>query len=194
MNRTIGKGLRIAAAWMVLIAIVACGSSNQDDTPPPPTTQQPVQPPIGQPIAQPIGQPQPPAQPMGPTALSLTPGFMPDPLTARGTAGGHTMANTLNTNCRGRIPDSPQHTVTLQNDFRYLRVMVHSTEDTTLVIRQPDGSYRCDDDSEGLNPIVGGAFGPGAYQIYVGTFTGSQGPYVLGFSELRNTMAAELGY
>jgi hypothetical protein len=190
MNRTIGRGLRMAAAWMALAAILACGNDDDDDTPPPPPTA------VAQPLPtpQPIAQPQAPARPMGPTALSLTPGFQPDPMTARGTAGGFTMANTLNRNCRGRIPDAPQHTVTLQNDFRYLRVLVHSTEDTTLVIRQPDGTYRCEDDSEGLNPIVGGAFGPGEYQIFIGTFTGSQGPYVLGFSELRDTMAAELGY
>lgn len=192
MNRTMGRGLRIAATWMVLAAILACGSNDDDDTPPPPTTTQPQ--PQPQPMPMPIAQPQAPAQPMGPTALSLTPGFQPDPMTARGTAGGTTLANTLNNNCRGRIPDVPQHTVTLQNDFRYLKVLVHSTEDTTLVIRQPDGSYRCDDDSEGLNPIVGGAFGPGEYQIFIGTYTGTQGPYVLGFSEQRDRMAAELGY
>ena len=190
------KGLRMLASWMVLGAILACGGSDDDDAPPPVSPVAPATAPA-QP-AQPAvpAQPAQPAMPAGPTNLSLTPGFMPDPMTARGTAGGTVQSNSFDPNCRaGRVPSTPQHTVTLTQDFRNLRIMVNSEHDTTLVVQQPDGTYRCDDDgaSTPLDPMVEGAFAPGVYRIYVGTFTGNSERYVLGFSELNSTTPDTLG-
>lgn len=84
--------------------------------------------------------------------------------------------------------------MTLQTDFPNLRVMVSSQGDTTLVIRGPDGTYRCDDDSGGsLNPLVAGAFASGTYQVYVGTFTNTESPpFTIGFSELDSVTPASL--
>lgn len=137
-----------------------------------------------------------PPPPSGATAaLSLTPGFLPDPITARGTAGGSLAASTLDPRCRGHIPMTPQHTVTLQSDFRNLRAIVHSAQDTTLVVRGPNGVYQCEDDSEGFNPIVTSSYAPGVYQIWVGTYSANgAAPYVIGFSELPSTTAAGLGF
>ena len=156
------KGLRIVAAWMALGAILACGNSDDDDAPPPVAPQAPANAaaptaPAAPGAATAPAQPAAGAMPAGPTNISLTPGFTPDPMTARGTAGGTVVSQTLDPNCRaGRVPSTPQHTVNLTQDFRNLRIMVNSEHDTTLVVQQPDGTYRCDDDgaTTSLDPLV----------------------------------------
>ena len=64
------------------------------------------------------------------------------------------------------------------------------------MVRQPDGTYVCDDDGGGYpNPMVEQAFAAGDYDIFVGTF-GSQTqnpPYNIGFSELTSVNAASVG-
>ena len=130
------------------------------------------------------------------TALvTLASGFVPDPQTARGTAGGPMDAGQLtNQQCHGYIPNAPQHTVMASGAFSNLRMLVNSTTDTLLVVRGPDGAYRCIDDVEGFNPILEGPLAAGAHQVWVGTFqAGQTGSYVIGFSELPNVTAASLG-
>ncbi|HJL49370.1 MAG TPA: hypothetical protein RMG45_26165, partial [Polyangiaceae bacterium LLY-WYZ-15_(1-7)] len=59
--------------------------------------------------------------------------------------------------------------------------------DTTLVVRKPDGTFVCDDDSEGMNPMVTGSFPPGQYRVWVGSYQqGQNAAYRLGFSELSS--------
>ena len=71
--------------------------------------------------------------------------------------------------------------------------MTKSEGDTTLVIQAPDGSYRCDDDTEDMNPLVEGAFAPGTYKIWVGSYNeGEPSPYTLGISELANVVPSSL--
>ncbi|MCB9596742.1 MAG: hypothetical protein H6719_28730 [Sandaracinaceae bacterium] len=181
------RGLRIAAAFGLLLAICACGgNSSSDDTPPP-------IPSVAPPAPAPTPAVAPTPAPAATTLINLSSGFMPDPNTSTGTAGGTLMASTFDPHCRGNLPSAPQHTLMLGTDFRSLNVMVHSTSDTTLVIRTPDGSYRCDDDSGGsLNPKVSGSWGPGTYQIWVGVFAGTPTPYTIGFSELESVTASSL--
>ncbi|MEC7523971.1 MAG: hypothetical protein VYE22_29080 [Myxococcota bacterium] len=192
MKTKLAKGLRIAAAWMILGAIIACGGDDDDDAPPvAPTPTAPVQPPTPPPT-QPATGPQPGSATPN---VSLTPGFMPDPQTAQGTAGGSTMANSFDQNCNaGRIPAQPQHNVTLTSNFNNLRVMVNSAHDTTLAIRGPDGTWRCNDDGNGtgLDPLIVGQFNAGTYAVYVGTFTGNTEGYTIGFSELNSVMPSSL--
>jgi hypothetical protein len=70
---------------------------------------------------------------------------------------------------------------------------VSSTEDTTLVVRGPDGAYRCSDDDEGFNPIVAGNMPAGAYTVWVGTYrANTNAAYTIGFTELASTRAANL--
>jgi hypothetical protein len=81
-----------------------------------------------------------------------------------------------------------------QTNFTNLRVIVNSAQDTTLMIRGPDGVYRCADDVELRNPIIQGVFAPGAYQIWVGSYRNTENPpYVIGFTELSGTTAVSLG-
>lgn len=202
MKRAMKKTFRLVSAFALLGAILACGAiEEEDDTPPPPPPN--VQPPVvAQPnapqpnVPQPMqpGQPnvaQPPSQPAVP--FSLRTGFLPDPHVVRGQSGGPVSAGTFSPSCRGNVPSSPQHVVTFDTAFRNLRIMARAQGDSTLIVRMPDGSYRCADDDDGLNPVVSGSFEPGTYQIYVGSYhQGTQMPYVLGFTELSSVSAYDL--
>lgn len=108
------------------------------------------------------------------------PGFAPDPTTSSAQAGGSVEASTLapSAGCVGSIPAAPQHTVHLGAALPLLRVLVNSTEDLTLVVRAPDGTFHCNDDSadpaNGLNPLVEITNAqPGDYSVYVGAYSES---------------------
>lgn len=126
--------------------------------------------------------------------LSLAPGFAPQPMTQAGNAfGGTVNALNLSPACRGYVPTQPQHVLDVTAPIPALTVAINtrgtagSVFDATLVIRAPDGTYLCDDDSEGRDPHVRGAFASGRYDVYVGAYSGSSIPadseYVLGVSE-----------
>lgn len=126
--------------------------------------------------------------------VSLSAGFMPDPQVGNGVAGGPMAAQAMNPECPGYIAAQPSHVMQLQTAFQNLRVIVSAQADTTLVIRAPDGTFRCNDDTEGFNPIVQGPFAPGAYQIFVGNYAqeAPPTPYVIGFTELPQVTSAQL--
>ena len=127
-----------------------------------------------------------PPPPPGGAMITVAPGFVPDPTTQVGNAGGPVPASTLSPGCYGSVPAAPQLTLRVVAPMPSLVVVVESTSDTTLVIRRPDGTYLCDDDGgAGLNPRVQGAFAPGDYAVYVGVF-GSAGaaPYALGVTTI----------
>lgn len=131
----------------------------------------------------------------GGDAISLSPGFTPDPTTATGTAGGPQSASELSSSCNGgNIANNPNHTLTAGGTFPNLRIMARSDGDTTIVVRKPDGSYECNDDSDGLNPMVTLTNAPaGEYRIWVGTFQDDASPsYTLGISELPTTTPSSL--
>jgi hypothetical protein len=118
-------------------------------------------------------------------ALSLGSGFLPDPRRVTGTAGGPIDASAVDSSCRGYVSAAPQHVLTLTTAMPFLRVYVQSRSDTTLVVRRPDGTFSCADDSYGLNPSVEGAFPAGTYQVWVGSYlANSTAPYRLSFTEL----------
>ncbi len=183
------RGLRLAAAFSLLAAILACGGGDADDSPPPVPSVAPV-------VAPSPTSPTAPTAPTAPAAatslVNLTSGFLPDPHTATGTAGGSLMANTMDPSCRGNVPAVPQHTLMLGSDFSNLRILVNSAGDPTLVIRGPDGVYRCNDDHNGLQPEVSGQFPQGTYQIWVGVFAGMGEPYTIGFTELSSVTTSSL--
>ncbi|AKF03679.1 pre-peptidase C-terminal domain-containing protein [Sandaracinus amylolyticus] len=134
--------------------------------------------------------------PVAPGAtISLAPGFMPDPQVSTGAAGGPVAANTMSPDCRGHIPAQPSLIINATAAFANLRIVASSSADTTLVVQRADGTFLCNDDSEGLNPIVQGAFGPGQHRVWVGTWspTGAGAAYTLGVTELASVTAASLG-
>jgi len=165
-------------------ALAVPGYATLPDPPPPPMP--PGMPPGGMQPGQ--------VPPGGGAPIVLTPGFMPDPRVARGVAGGPVPAQSMNPGCLGHVGQAPSHILQLGAPFSRLRILVSSHQDTTLVVRGPDGSFRCVDDSNGeLNPILDGPFPPGVYSIWVGHYAqGGTAPYVIGFSELPQVTTQQL--
>ncbi len=107
---------------------------------------------------------------------SLTSGFDGDPHVISVSAGG-AMANPLSgTGCTGYIGNgAPNATVNFAAGSLDLTFSAAASSDLSLVIRAPNGSYYCDDDSgEGYNPKIT-ISGPasGTYQVWVGTYSQS---------------------
>jgi hypothetical protein len=91
------------------------------------------------------------------------------------------------------VSQTPDHLFVAGGAFNLLRVMVKSTTDTTLVIQKPDGSYYCNDDTDGTNPLVAGNFPPGTYRIWIGSYSqGQNASYTLGLSELSSVQPSGL--
>jgi len=121
-------------------------------------------------------------------SVTLSPGFTPDPITLSGQSGGPTDASRLGNSpsgpCVGMIDTTPDHEMTLTSDFDYLELRVESRQDTSLVIQGPGGN-RCNDDDEGLNPAIRGAWRKGTYKIFVGSVDEGVHPYRLHITEIR---------
>ena len=128
--------------------------------------------------------------------ITLAPGFTPDPHIVPGISGGNVDASTLNPQCRGYVSSQPDHVFVSAGQFNLLRILVNGgSTDTTLVIRKPDGTYVCDDDSagQGFNPAVQAMFSPGIHQIYVGSYAqGENYPYNLAVTESPTLTLAQV--
>jgi hypothetical protein len=119
-------------------------------------------------------------------SVTLSPAFSPDPATVRGISGGPKAANevtgrpeTATGPCNGFVDEQPDHTITLTEFFNYLRLQVQSSEDTTLVIRGPGGTW-CNDDYFGKNPGIAGQWLSGTYQVWIGSYDqNGYHPYVI---------------
>lgn len=128
--------------------------------------------------------------------FSLAPGFSPDPASGTGNAGGLTDASTLSSECRGYIAATPNHLLTATAAFPSLRIAINGgNTDVTLVVQRPDGSYLCNDDFEGLNPLVEAPFAAGEHRIYIGTYSAESAGarYRIGISELSSTSPNSIG-
>lgn len=119
------------------------------------------------------------------TPVAIAPGFA---LTqATGNAGGSGMraASEVDASCAGYIGGSPQHILAVSAALPNLTVMVNGGDaDTTLVVHLPDGTYRCNDDTDGLNPVVSGPVGAGNVEIFVGAYSMDSvaAAYTIGFT------------
>lgn len=105
--------------------------------------------------------------------ISLSSGFDPATATTRGSTRGSfglpAIANRDRNNnfCLGYGNDQqvPDHTLVLQQNFSRLTIQVNSrTNDTTLLIKGPDGTVRCGDTS-----ISDGNWKPGRYSVWIGS-------------------------
>lgn len=100
--------------------------------------------------------------------LTLSPGFE-DPTVVSGTSGGSETQG----NC-GNISASPEHTLTLTEDFAFLRVSVSAPGQPTLLVEGPGGSFCAPQ-----NPQQSGYWEAGTYSIYVGDRAGGAHEYTL---------------
>jgi hypothetical protein len=119
--------------------------------------------------------------------VTLYAGFTPDPFTVNLTAGGNIDASySVSSSCRGYITNAPDVQLNYSAGSLPLIISVNSGSDTTLVINGPDGRWYCDDDGgEGLNPSIRwNSPMSGAYDIWVGSYSGNAAGATLSISEL----------
>lgn len=128
--------------------------------------------------------------------VSLAPGFMPDPNVTQVRSGGSLRASEAGapSNCPGYVSANPDKILRLTGASPNLQVRVNcpnaralSPTDTTLVINTANGGWRCNDDTNGANPVVNldGAT-PGQYDIWVGSYQqGQAATCALEISEIR---------
>lgn len=86
-------------------------------------------------------------------------------------AGGAISADRLNADCWGYINESPSLVLDLRAGGPVF-IAGATDEDTTLIVRAPDGSVTCDDDGAGY-PHPGVSFqdaAPGRYEIWFATY------------------------
>ncbi len=104
---------------------------------------------------------------------ALAPGFAPAPATHDALSGGDINVKSLNLgdNCLGYATSDPDFLVELTGDFRRITFLIASEEDSTLIINLPNGSWACNDDTNGLNPaLVFHNAPPGGYRIWIGSY------------------------
>jgi hypothetical protein len=129
--------------------------------------------------------------------IRLSSGFQPDPHNVTLNAGGAIDASGVDDGCTGYVDRRPSFTLRFTAGELPLYIGAVSDADTTIVVRGPDGSWNCDDDSGGaLNPVVSWETPrSGRYQIWVGRF-GAQdetAPAVLHISEVGGPQQAASG-
>ena len=77
----------------------------------------------------------------------------------------------LGDNCLGFAATDPDFSVELADDFDRITMLVDSKLDTTLIVNTPNGSWACNDDTNGLNPaVVLQDAAAGQYQIWIGSY------------------------
>lgn len=105
--------------------------------------------------------------------VNLVAGFMPDPHEVRVVAGGEldAAAAGLGRDCIGWIDvERADVTLTYTPGQFPLYLSATSQADTTIVVRDPQGAWHCNDDMVGLDPgVVLQRPAAGEYRIWVGT-------------------------
>jgi hypothetical protein len=100
----------------------------------------------------------------------LSAGFEPH-VVALLAGGDQSAAASIGGNCFGYVAEAPDLRVFYTAGALPLVISVESETDTTLVVRDPNGEWSCNDDFNGLNPRV--AFAEplsGQYDIWVGLY------------------------
>lgn len=115
--------------------------------------------------------------------LTLSPGFPPGSVAARGHTGGtYSLPSIANSDrnkqpCIGFASDTPDHVLVLEKDFPRLTVQVNSQgKDTTLVIRGPNNLILCGDDTGSRKDasIEATNLKAGRYEVWVGAIEAGQ--------------------
>jgi hypothetical protein len=108
--------------------------------------------------------------------VTIDPQSSPDPLIIAGVSGGPVEAievikreDTTTGYCDGFVNRRPNHTITLNSFFNFLKVEVESNADTTIMIKGPGGIW-CNDDAENANPVIEGQWQAGTYKLWIGSY------------------------
>jgi hypothetical protein len=108
---------------------------------------------------------------------ALAAGFTPTPFSVAIQAGGRVSVESLRLGpgCRGFVDRQPDFVVDWTGRTTQLRFFVRSTANVTLVVQDPAGRFRCNDDATpgtNLQPMVDVFAAPaGQYAIWVGART-----------------------
>jgi hypothetical protein len=109
--------------------------------------------------------------------IDLAAGFPLDPFFVSVNGGGSVPASTLSPECTGYVQHDPTVTVHWAGSAPFVNGFVFSDHDPVLVIRQPDGSYLCNDDANPLllDPVIK-ITDPisGTYDVWVGSYSAQQ--------------------
>lgn len=119
--------------------------------------------------------------------ISLEGGFQPDPHVVELTAGGSESVSVTGACDYGVVAEAPDFEVSFEDSATgSLYIYAVSSEDTTILVNLPDGSWMCDDDSYGDgDPILEIENpGDGIYDIWVGTYGDDTAAATLGISEV----------
>lgn len=103
----------------------------------------------------------------------LAPGASPAPFTLAVVSGGDIAVKplALADNCLGYAAADPDVLLELEDGFERVTFLVASENDTALIVNLPNGSWSCNDDSNGLNPaLVYHHALPGKYQIWIASY------------------------
>jgi len=107
----------------------------------------------------------------------ISPGFTPDPLEVSVVSGGSLSVSDLGIGfgCVGHVTEQPDFILDLTDEAEVIRIFFEGDGDTGLVVNAPDGSWHCDDDSVGLDPMLSfeGA-ASGQYDIWVASYAGGE--------------------
>ncbi len=110
--------------------------------------------------------------------VELTAGFLPDPYIVTVVSGGNVDLNTLKLGavCAGFASSAPDFNFERTGQGSLLRIFfVALSGDTTLVVRNPAGEYSCNDDFEGMNPLIEFSNpAEGMYSVWVGSYTANE--------------------
>lgn len=123
-------------------------------------------------------------------SATLSRGFMPDPYTVEVTSGGSlsVSAMDLGPGCVGYATADPDFILDYESAASMLRFYMEGDGDTALVINAPDGSWHCNDDSMGLDPMV--TFDSpmtGQYDIWVSSYSSDDNVFgTLSITELSS--------
>lgn len=104
----------------------------------------------------------------------LAPGFAPSPFTRDALSGGDIEVKSLRLgdNCLGYAASDPDFQIELTDEFNRITFLIASAEDTTLIMNLPNGSWACNDDTNGLNPaLVLHNAPPGPYRLWIGSYS-----------------------
>ena len=111
-----------------------------------------------------------PSAPASSGGMRANAGFTPDPIRVNIYSGGPIDASRLGGACTGMIARAPDYEFTYTAGSFPLSFRVASEGDTSLVINGPDGRWYCNDDAQGLNPILTwGRPASGSYDVWVGS-------------------------
>lgn len=193
---------RLPALAVLCLVVSACAQPAAVTPTPAPATDTPTA--TDEPTASAEESEKPSEQPSEPAAdeldytlasnfgsTDLTAGFTPDPFTVEITSGGPIDVSYLGNGCRGFATAASDYDVTYTAGSEDLLrfYFVAETEDTTLIINAPDGSWHCNDDAPGtIDPMID--FDDpeeGRYDVWIGSYeSGTENEGTLYVTELES--------